>query len=377
MNLSTQLAYRRLLPALLLVSAWTAEARAVPYKIVDLGTLPGTSSSVATSINNQGQVVGISYNDGDGVYAPLIRANANPGRFLGNGDGARSFLSDGSTMTSIAPTGGLATSINDSGQVVGGAYTSINNSGQYVGSTQSGVQPYFDQTKEDPPAVKIDGSYVAPSSVSGGVSTSLPIIPYAVNDSGTIGGTVYTQEAPYVPWNRELFNGYRPVVYQDGRTSYVGYTPGNGMAGLDARVVGINDRGQVLIQEHWYGAGLTFQVYDLKTGANSRPDPMRSPVMNVATAINDAGQVVGNGFLSDGSTMQKLVDLLPSPGGWSDLNATDINDAGAIVGQGTIDGQFHAFLMTPETVPEPSTVLIWATIAALGVGRLRLARKGR
>ena len=348
---------------LLVAAAGGGSAAGSPYRIVDLGTLPGTVHSVATSVNNAGQVVGISYNDGDGVYAPLIRANANPGRFLQNGDGARSFLSDGSTMASITPTGGLATSINDKGQVVGGPYASINNSGQYVGSTQSGIQPYFDQAAQDPPPVRVDGSYVAPTSVSGGEATALSFIPYAVNEAGTIVGTVFTTESDYVPWNREIFNGYRPVVYQDGQASFVGYTPGNGMAGLDARVVGINDNGQVLIQEHWHGAGLTFQVYDLKTHASSSPDAMRAPVMNVATAINDAGLVVGNGFLYDGSTLAKLVDLLPSPGGWSDLNATDINDEGWIVGQGTLNGELRAFLMTP--VPEPGAALAWASAAAL------------
>ena len=38
------------------------------YTITDLGTLSGQSSSVATSINNLGQVVGISYNSADGYF---------------------------------------------------------------------------------------------------------------------------------------------------------------------------------------------------------------------------------------------------------------------------------------------------------------------
>ena len=39
------------------------------YTITDLGTLSGQSSSVATAINNQGQVVGMSYNSSDGSFA--------------------------------------------------------------------------------------------------------------------------------------------------------------------------------------------------------------------------------------------------------------------------------------------------------------------
>ena len=55
------------------------------------------------------------------------------------GGGAESFLYGNGQTTQINPTGGLAMSINNSGQVVGGPYSSINGSGQYVGSAISGV----------------------------------------------------------------------------------------------------------------------------------------------------------------------------------------------------------------------------------------------
>jgi hypothetical protein len=44
----------------------------------------------------------------------------------------------------------------------------------------------------------------------------------------------------------------------------------------------------------------------------------------------------------------------------------DAADAGQIVGQGIIDGQEHAFLVTPEgiQVPEPSTLLIFGLTSA-------------
>jgi hypothetical protein len=38
------------------------------HGITDLGTLSGQSSSVATGINDNGQVVGISYNSSDGSF---------------------------------------------------------------------------------------------------------------------------------------------------------------------------------------------------------------------------------------------------------------------------------------------------------------------
>lgn len=76
------------------------------YAVTDLGTLPGTTRSIATGINSQGQVVGVSDSGGDaawkayGVLMPLgVAYDA----------GAKSFLSTGGGMTQISPTGGWPT----------------------------------------------------------------------------------------------------------------------------------------------------------------------------------------------------------------------------------------------------------------------------
>ena len=84
-------------------------AKADPiYTITDLGTLPGTTMSVATAINNNGQVVGVSYNASDGMFVQNFPWSANPPRFVqNNGTGGQSFLYSGGQMTSINPTGGL------------------------------------------------------------------------------------------------------------------------------------------------------------------------------------------------------------------------------------------------------------------------------
>ena len=59
--------------------------------------------------------------------------------------------------------------------------------------------------------------------------------------------------------------------------------------------------------------------------------------------------------------IQTLSSLISSSSGWSNLNATAINDAGQIVGQGLINGQEQAFLMTPiaDQVPEPHSIAMW------------------
>jgi uncharacterized membrane protein len=102
------------------------------YGITDLGTLSGQSSSVATSINNNGQVVGISYNSSGGNFASGLTGPTDPPRFQQTGGGDQSFLYSNGQLSPINPIGGLATSINNLGQFVGGSNGSINDVGQYI-----------------------------------------------------------------------------------------------------------------------------------------------------------------------------------------------------------------------------------------------------
>ncbi len=55
--------------------------------------------------------------------------------------------------------------------------------------------------------------------------------------------------------------------------------------------------------------------------------------------------------------MIDLNDLIPSNSGWMLADAKAINDSGQIVGYGfDINGEQHAFLLTP--IPEPSTLAL-------------------
>ena len=94
---------------------------------------------------------------------------------------------------------------------------------------------------------------------------------------------------------------------------------------------------------YWQIIGLT----DLGTlgGTNSR-----------AEGVNDAGQVVGSAdtsaelqhaFVWEDGVMTDLNDLLPPDSGWVLTRAVNINEAGQIVGRGTINGETHAFLLSP------------------------------
>ena len=98
-----------------------------------------------------------------------------------------------------------------------------------------------------------------------------------------------------------------------------------------------------------------------------------------AWAVNDSGQVVGysylirnttyHAFLYEGNSMVDLNTLLSPGSGWVLNYATGINDSGQVAGYGSINGNTHAFLLTP--IPEPGTMVL------LGLGGAMIAARRR
>lgn len=78
--------------------------------------------------------------------------------------------------------------------------------------------------------------------------------------------------------------------------------------------------------------------------------------MTLAEALNSDDVIVGQGTDGDEYTCMMyaqgtLIDLqkaLSNPGGWAIEDCVDIDDAGVIVGNGWLDGQRHAFMLTPD-----------------------------
>ncbi len=314
------------------------------YTITNLGTLSGQSSSVATSINDQGQVVGISYNASDGTFADSVSGTAQPPRFTQTGNGAESFLYSNGQMTQISPTGGLAMSINSLGQVVGGEYASVNSLGQYVGGQEAGIQTANPST----------GTVL----VSGGTTTDLSslLIPYAINASGQIAG--------YVIVDAHGGSDFHPAVYENGQ---------------DSRAVAINANGDMLITVQPMGGSEQSYIYHASSGTVTSLTSLPGGSGMIAAALNNSDQAVGNGLLYSNGTVQSFLGLLPPGSGWSNLNATGINNLGQIVGQGTYGGRQVAFEMTPDALdtPEPGTLAIWALSTALAAAKVAAGAANR
>lgn len=278
---------------------------------VDLGTLGGASAQ-ANAINDAGEVAGFA-EAADGALHAFRRSDAGVMTDLGTLGGAFSFgfginaLGEvagysstssgafhafryaGTAMQDLGTLGGLfsfALGINDAGDLVGYSYTAGNaavHAFRYAGGVMQDLGTL--------------GGATAPTSYG-----------LAINASGDVAG-----------WSRTAANkAWHAYRYRD--------------AG------GMQDLGTL-------------------GGSNSG-----------AEAINDAGDVVGwaqaaggaqRAFLfTDADGMIDLNGTIDPSLGWVLTLASGINNAGQIIGQGLLNGQPRAFRLTPSTADDTPPVIV-------------------
>jgi probable HAF family extracellular repeat protein len=325
--------------SLWLMSAIFASAQS--YTVTDLGTLGG-DYSVATSINNHGQVVGVST--------------------LSDNQTFHAFVWQQGTMTDLDAMGGSSypEGINDNGQIVGnstgGAFlwqnnsrtmlgfnvaNSINNKGQVVGF--DAVNGYNAVLWQNGIVTDLNPMSALNFSSNFNFSTAL-----GINDNGQIVGLLIAS----LPGGFE--SGF---IWQNGVTTLLGTLgSNNGVAWAinnNQQVVGYSFLpGDTVYHAVLWQSG---EITDLGTlgGANS-----------IAYGINASGDIVGEAdtatdhhlFLWQNGVMKDLNDLIPPDSGWV-FNAlgpdgtTDkfvaINNVGQIAGIGNYNGHPRAFLLTP------------------------------
>lgn len=345
-----------MLGAALLLSLGASVACAAPgFTFKDLGTLGGTYSA-AYAINDKGQIVGASSRSDQSTAAVLW---------------------DTGTMTAMTSLDGAsyAWGINNAGQIVGSAQKLVDGIGYTANLYQAvtwnaGVLqelPTFftgilDPMRGDAMEINSAGSivgnvfYVA-SIWSGGSVSALDGVPgnhafaQGINDSDQVVGYWYG------------INGGGGFFWSAGALTLL-----DGMA-LDVNnagiVVGMSSSGSAYL---WDGQGYT-QLDDWTGG--------------YPNAINEKNQVVGfaagngamNGVLWDDGHFYGLDDLASDRGAWHIEYASDINELGQIVGYATnSDGEVHAFLLDPLSVPEPATAPLVA-VALLGALGIRARRQ--
>lgn len=361
---------RRLLLHAFALAAVVSTSQAAHYTITDLGTLSGGGTlSQALGINNLGQVVGLSTTNAD------------------NDDWHAFVYTPGSGMQDLGTLGGstsAAYSINDLGQIVGYAFltgswrydtpgarangflwsestgmqnigthgstysiaTDINNTGQAVVLTSHERSYYLDQTYSF--TVNTNTLALATGPISRTFSTGL-------NDAGQIAGYTYPGDAA------------RGFSYTPGEGMDVFGAVGDGVWYGTRRI--INNVGQVAVVDKIHGADGSV----IAMGSIDGYTPF-------AKGINDRGEVVGGKikgnysdeafYFSEATGLLDLQDLIPTDSGWLLMNATAINNVGQIVGSGMLNGEQHAFVLTPyETAPVPdlpsTAVLLLASLLTL------------
>jgi probable HAF family extracellular repeat protein len=319
------------------------------YTITDLRTLGGTQSG-ATAINNAGRVVGSATEPGD--------------------QGSRAVeWSSGGTPTALADRGygGQAYGINGAGKVVGytnhatewsrnGALRDLGT----LGGTQSYAKGISDAGLVVGYSLAADNRAFIPTLWSpAGMPSALGVpdgggdaYAISINDAReAVGyGTVSNSN-----WNHALKWSARGSITDLG--TLLGALGNSDAYAINnaGRVVGDSQvsLGGPLHAVEWSADGVITDLGVLPGGSNSQ-----------AFAINNSGQVVGDadiyipGFgnreeavIWSGGQISDLNSLLPPGSGWYLLEATAINDHGQIVGNGFYNGQPHGFLLTPVRPP--------------------------
>jgi probable HAF family extracellular repeat protein len=379
------------LALLIFVSSPGSAMAATPaYELTWLPSLGGGGGSVASDINDAGEIVGRS-------------------RIAGNGAVHATWWTVGSAAVDLAPSGGttFATHINDGGQIIGEYYANPSSAG-----SQGEGQALLWQSAPSSPTLlaPLPGSQTTEAS--------------GINDSGRIVGTSYDNSpgAVWAPtptsWNPataiqtsanrayaqdinasgaivglmfdvDSGNNY-PVVWNNGQRTSLADLPGT----FSVSLLHINDSG-LIAGTTWidvpsqHSADLSHNQATLWNGSTVTALPSLDPLNgldSVAIDLNNGGDVVGWSVSSQGAHATLWDDGVPVDlnsflgatdrlAGWTLLEATAINDLGWIVGDAVnwSTGQSEAFVLSLTGVPEPPA----GALMALGLASLLFARRAR
>jgi probable HAF family extracellular repeat protein len=273
--------------------------------MLKLPALPGGDSSIAYGINAKGVIAGESTANVEGftVDHAVIWTNRK--------------IQDLGTLTTLGQS--RASAINASGRVVGAANPLDDNYHAFLWTQAGGLQDL---------GTLPGGSYCQA---------------LAINRFGQIVGYSDTADSVIFGWVWSKSTGMQNL----------GSLPGGGGSSASA----INDLGQIA-GGSGCGATCTHAVLWSKTAGSIQDlGVLTGAAFSSATGINNKGEVVGwSGYISgqdrafvwsQAQGMQDLNNLIPADSGWTLQSASAINDSGQVTGQGTINGATHAFLLTP------------------------------
>lgn len=313
--------------------------------VLDLGTLPGMRESMASDINERGQVVGVSYNvdrDCGSVYEAVCDEHA--------------FVWQQGKLTDLGTLGGKsseAVAINERGQVIGWSKARIkvrSDSGEVCSGPDTTV------------CVTPRHAFLWQK----GKMSDLGTLPFHTIGSWAVAINGRAQIVGVSSW-ASGGNGYdeRPFRWQNGKMVDLGTlqkAPGALQPGIGGGTVhSINERGQII------GASGTLDGLSVHATLWQNRSPIDLAGLgdlggySDTSAINDRGQIIGSssseparsdefGFLGDSHALVwergKMTVLGALPGG-KNTRAVAINEHDQIVGSSTTStGGHHAVLWT-------------------------------
>jgi probable HAF family extracellular repeat protein len=342
---------KQLVAAFALTLTTTLVSAQATYRIIDLGVLPGGSSTIGLDINNSGRVAGYSRVDfvrDDAFVSTKSGKKLIALGTLGGADASALAINDAGQVTGTAETKNTILSpshafLYKDGQMsdlgtLGGRISNgsgINSNGDVVGTSSLAASEDIYHA-----FVYRNGSMTDLGTL-GGVSSGAADI----NDAGQITGTA---EASATVTSRAY-------LYANGQMRDIGALPGGSISFGNA----INNKGHVVGEAEIAGGERRAFLY-----RNNRMQDLGTlGSYSAALGINSQDWVVGTSqvsffsraFLYRNGRMEDLNDLVDAPD-WELLDATDINDKNEITGRGLHSGGQRAFVLKPLTAADQSSV---------------------
>jgi len=329
----------RLALPLLCLALLAAPAAAQNYAIVDLGTLGG-STSQAHGINAKGWIVGESLTKESQDHA---------------------FVYHDGPMFDVGVTGGMSIgyAVNDAGQT-GGCYFG-DHFQAFVAADKVAAIGTLGASHSSGFALNSRGHSVGDSYTSDLKHHAFLWDGKEMHDLGTLGGSFSAARGVnandvVVGWAYLPNGAYH--AYAGGTAGLVDLgTLGGSCSAADA----VNDAGAIAGYSYLEGnqklhaclwIGGKPRDLGVLTGSASEALALNgeaSTVVGRAQVPSKTGALSYHAFVWTNGTMRDLNDLVPPNSGWLLEEATGVNDAGQIVGSGTYQGQRRAYLLQPAS----------------------------
>jgi probable HAF family extracellular repeat protein len=323
------------------------------YTITDLGVLNEWYSE-AHGLNNGGWAVG-EYEPAGALYQHA---------FLYDGQTAAGLLIPPNNYT-------IAWGINDANVVVGeylpnpNPITFLIEAFKYSNGVVTGLGYLSSSSYSSAHAINRLGQIVGESSTNSTGSVIRAVL-WNTNDAkidlGVLSGNYSSANAIN---NSGIIVGESSVEGTTNTQAFIyinSIAPLGTLGGDYSSAKGINDAGVVVGESTEAAGGVTnLQAFVYKNGSMTSLRAQATALgadSSSASAINNLGQIVGylgygqllQAFLFDGTSMVNLNQYIPPSSAFASLATADgINDKGQIIGSGTLtNGDYHGFLLTPS-----------------------------